>query len=138
MESLNESTENIWDEFVSKTTGKIKEDKIKRDSFLEDALKFNGIDIELSNQRDEKNLIDLVYDIVSDEKPINDDIERIFIDESNISDHDDITDNDKKIIIDLTNRTNWSFDAKICNDSDDVKMDVAKDEVKEEVKGYLR
>ena len=138
MESLNESTENIWDEFVSKTTGKIEEDKIKRDSFLEDALKFNGIDIELSNQRDEKNLIDLVYDIVSDEKPINDDIERIFIDESNISDHDDITDNDKKIIIDLTNRTNWSFDAKICNDSDDVKMDVAKDEVKEEVKGYLR
>ena len=138
MESLNESTENIWDEFVSKTTGKIEEDKIKRDSFLEDALKFNGIDIELSNQRDEKNLIDLVYDIVSDEKPINDDIERIFIDESNISDHDDITDNDKKIIIDLTNRTNWSSDAKISNDSDDVKMDVAKDEVKEEVKGYLR
>ena len=137
MESLNESTENIWDEFVSKTTGKI-EDKIKRDSFLEDALKFNGIDIELSNQRDEKNLIDLVYDIVSEVKPINDDIERIFIDESNISDHDDITDNDKKIIIDVTNRTNWSFDAKICNDSDDVKMDVAKDEVKEEVKGYLR
>ena len=106
LEFLNDSNENISDkiksnavdEFVPKTVGEIEEeDKIKRDNFLEDTIKFNGIDIELSGQRDKKNLTDLVEDIVSDEKPINDDIEGIFINESNIFYHDDISDDDKKM-----------------------------------------
>ena len=66
-------------------------------------------------------MTDLVDDMVFDEIPINDDIEGIFIDESNVFDHDDITDNDKKFIIDLIGRTDFTFDAKIYNDSDDVK-----------------
>ena len=106
LEFLNDSNENISDkiksnavdEFIPKTVGEIEEeDKIKRDNFLEDTIKFNGIDIELSGQRDKKNLTDLVQDIVSDEKPINDDIEGIFINESNIFYHDDISDDDKKM-----------------------------------------
>ena len=36
----------------------------------------------------------------------------------------------KKCIIDLIDRTYFSFDAKIYNDSDDVKMEVVNDEVK--------
>ena len=79
MESLNDSNENISDqiknnavdEFFPKTAGEIEEeDKIKRDTFLDDAIKFNGIDTDHSNQRDKKNLTDLVDDIVSDVKPI--------------------------------------------------------------------
>ena len=136
LESLNDSNENISDKiknnavdkFVPKTAGEIEQkDKIKRDTFLEDAVKFNGTDIELSNQRDGKSLTDLVDDIVSDEKPINDDIEEIFIDESNIFDHINITDDDKKFIIDIIDRTDFSFDAKSYNHSDDVKMEVVKD-----------
>ena len=136
LESLNDSNENISDKiknnavdkFVPKTAGEIEQkDKIKRDTFLEDAVKFNGTDIELSNQRDGKSLTDLVDDIVSDETPINDDIEEIFIDESNIFDHINITDDDKKFIIDIIDRTDFSFDAKSYNHSDDVKMEVVKD-----------
>ena len=79
LESLNDSNENISDqiknnavdEFFPKTAGEIEEeDKIKRDTFLDDAMKFNGIDTDLSNQRDKKNLTDLVDDIVSYVKPI--------------------------------------------------------------------
>ena len=136
MESLNDSNENISDKiknnavnkFVPKTAGeKEQKDKIKRDTFLEEAVKFNATDIELSNQRDGKSFTDLVDDIVSDEKPINDDIEEIFIDESNIFDHINITDDDKKFIIDIIDRTDFSFDAKSYNHSDDVKMEVVKD-----------
>ena len=59
LESLNGSNENISDEIknntvdesVSKTEGEIEtEDKIKSDTFVEDTVKLNGIDIELSNQ----------------------------------------------------------------------------------------
>ena len=59
LESLNDSNENISDEIknntvdesVSKTEGEIEtEDKIKSDTFVEDTVKLNGIDIELSNQ----------------------------------------------------------------------------------------
>ena len=59
LESLNDSNKNISDEIknntvdesVSKTEGEIEtEDKIKSDTFVEDAVKLNGIDIELSNQ----------------------------------------------------------------------------------------
>ena len=78
-------------------------------------------------------MTDLVDDIVSDEKPINDDIEGIFIDESNIFDHDDMTDKDEKFIIDITDGSNFSFDAKIYNDSDDAKMVVVKNEVNKKV-----
>ena len=136
LESLNDSNENISDKiknnavnkFVPKTAGeKEQKDKIKRDTFLEEAVKFNATDIELSNKRDGKSLTDLVDDIVSDEKPINDDIEEIFIDESNIFDHINITDDDKKFIIDIIDRTDFSFDAKSYNHSDDVKMEVVKD-----------
>ena len=49
---------------------------------------------------------------------IYDNIVKIFIDESNVFDHDDITDDDKKFIIDLIDRTDFSFDVKIYNDSD--------------------
>ena len=79
LESLNDRNENISDkiknnavdEFVPKTAGEIEEEeKIKRNIFLEETVKFNTIDIELSNQRNKKNLTDLVDDIVSDEKPI--------------------------------------------------------------------
>ena len=45
-----------------------------------------------------------------------------------------ITDNDEKFIIDLIDRTNFSFDAKIYNDSDNMKMVVVKNEVNEQVK----
>ena len=136
LESLNDSNENISDKiknnavdkFVPKTGGEIEQkDKIKRDTFLEEAVKFNATDIKLSNQGDGKSLTDLVDDIVSDEKPINDDIEEIFIDESNIFDHINITDDDKKFIIDIIDRTDFSFDAKSYNHSDDVKMEVVKD-----------
>ena len=59
LESLNDSNGNISDEIknntvdesVSKTEGEIEtEDKIKSDTFVEDTVKLNGIDIELSNQ----------------------------------------------------------------------------------------
>ena len=79
LESLNDSNENISeqiknnavDEFFPKTAGEIEEeDKIKRDTFLDDTMKFNGIDTDLSNQRDKKNLTVLVDDIVSYVKPI--------------------------------------------------------------------
>ena len=45
-----------------------------------------------------------------------------------------ITDNDEKFIIDLIDRTSFSFDAKIYNDSDNMKMVVVKNEVNEQVK----
>ena len=46
------------------------------------------------------------------------DIQEIFINENNIFDHDDITDEDKKFIIDLVDRTDFIFDGKTYNDSD--------------------
>ena len=38
-----------------------------------------------------------------------------------------ITDVDKKVIIDLIDRTNFSFDGKIYNDSYDTKIEVVKE-----------
>ena len=66
-------------------------------------------------------MTDLVDDI-TDEKPLGDDIQGIFIDESNFFDNENITDDDKKLIIDLIDGTDLASDRKIYNDSDGAKM----------------
>lgn len=66
-------------------------------------------------------MTDLVDDI-TDEKPLGDDIQGIFIDENNFFDNENITDDDKKLIIDFIDGTDFASDRKIYNDSDDAKM----------------
>lgn len=56
-----------------------------------------------------------------------------FVDENNLFDNKDITDEDKKFTIDLIDRTNFSSNRKSYNDYDDAKMEIAKEEYKPKI-----
>ena len=72
-----------------------------------------------------------MFNDIVEEKPLENHIQEIFIDENNIFDGNEINDESKKIIIDLNDRTGFSFDGKICNDCNDMKMEVVKEGLKE-------
>ena len=54
-----------------------------------------------------------MFNDIVDEKPLGNDIQEIFVNENNIFDHHDITDENKKIIIDLIDRTDFNFYSKV-------------------------
>ena len=97
-------------------------------------MKLNTSDIYLSK---EKEFTDLINNII-EEKPLENYIQEVFMDKNNIFGHDDIADEDKKFIIDLIDRTDFSFDEKIYNDFDDAKMGVDKEEVKERLEPEIK
>ena len=55
-------------------------------------------------------------------KPIDPEIQDLFIDDNNLFKNDDITDEDKKFILDLTDRTDFTSDRKISNIAKDSRM----------------
>ena len=72
-------------------------------------MRFNQSDIYLSkNKKVEKEFTDLFNNIVV-VKPLENGIKLIFIDKNNIFDPGDITNEDKKFVNDLFDRTEFSF-----------------------------
>lgn len=61
---INHQQTNFVDDVEPKTAEEIEvEDKIKKENFLDEALKFNELDIYLSNQKEGKEFTDLFNNI---------------------------------------------------------------------------
>ena len=69
---------------------------------------------------------------IVEEKPLENNIQEIFINKNDLFDHDDIIDKDKKFINNLVGGTHLNFNEKIYNGSNDSKMEVVNEEIKEE------
>ena len=123
---------NSVDDFEQTNIEEIEvNDKIKKENVLVEALKSTELDIYLSNQKRVKEFTDLLNNIV-EEKPLENNIQEIFINKNDLFDHDDIIDKDKKFINNLVGGTHLNFNEKIYNGSNDSKMEVVNEEVKEE------
>ena len=123
---------NSVDDFEQTNIEEIEvKDKIKKENVLVEALKSNELDIYLSNQKRVKEFTDLLNNIV-EEKPLENNIQEIFINKNDLFDHDDIIDKDEKFINNLVGGTHLNFNEKIYNGSNDSKMEVVNEEVKEE------
>ena len=70
-------------------------------------------------QKKQKELGDLYDEIVQVEKPLDSEIEELFIDDSEIFESDDISEDDKKVILDLIDGTDFSFNSKMFDQDDD-------------------
>ena len=123
---------NSVDDFEQTNIEEIEvKDKIKKENVLVEALKSTELDIYLSNQKRVKEFTDLLNNIV-EEKPLENNIQEIFINKNDLFDHDDIIDKDKKFINNLVGGTHLNFNEKTYNGSNDSKMEVVNEEVKEE------
>ena len=95
-------------------------------------MEFNEVYIAVSEEReDKKNRRN--YEVI-DEKKIIPGTANIFIDESNIFDNDNIEEEDKKIILHLTDRTDFSMDRNIFPEEEDKKEEIKPAIPKEEYK----
>ena len=82
-------------------------------------LEENIIEIKATCQKEEKELGDLYDEIVQGKKPLDPEIEELFIDNNKIFESDDISEDDKKFILDSVDRTDFSFNTKIFDQDDD-------------------
>ena len=94
---------------VPKTAEQI-EDETQEDSkyFLEIAVEFKRVDFKVFEDKEGKEIMDLFDQIKENEKPVDPEIKDLFIDDNNLLENDDITDEDKNFIVDLIDKTNFS------------------------------
>lgn len=86
-------------------------------------MKFNEVDVEVSKQREDKKIEETIDEILN-EKKIIPDTGNIFIDENNIFENDNIEEEDKKFILDLIDRTDFSMDRNIFPEEEDEKEEI--------------
>ena len=86
-------------------------------------MKFNEVDVEVSKLREDKKIEETIDEILN-EKKIIPDTGDIFIDENNIFENDNIEEEDKKFILNLIDRTDFSMDRNIFPEEDDEKEEI--------------
>ena len=110
-ESNNEIDEKIYIEPKLETGVEIeKQAIIDEEKFIKTELEANKIDLETSKEA-EINKIEDIFDEVKEEDPLKD-IESFFIDDNDIFDHDEISESDRQLTMDLIGRTNFIADIK--------------------------
>ena len=77
---------------------------VKKDSkeFLEEALEINKVDMEVTGDREERKLADIYNQIEESEKPLDPEKEELFIDNSALFEYNDISKEDKTLLIGQT------------------------------------
>ena len=117
-----EIDEKIYKEPKLETAIEIeKQLMINEEKFIKTELDGNKVDLETSKKVKIKKNED-VFDEVKREEPLKD-IEKIFIDNNDILDHDEISESDQKFIINLINRTDFITDTKkFIKDTEVAKM----------------
>ena len=93
----------------------------------------NEFGIAVSKEMEDK-LIEETIDGIVDEKKIIPDIEDFFIDEKNIFKNDNIEEEDKKFILDLIDKADFSMDRNIFPEEEDKKEEIKPAIPKEEYK----
>ena len=103
--------------------------KLQREKkFIKSELEQDKIDIQVSRESDIKKVQD-VFDEVKEEEPLN--VENFFIDDNDIFESEEISNADRKFIIDLINRTNFIADVKkFVEESNGSKMEIVHPEEK--------
>ena len=76
--------------------------------FLEIAIEFKRVDFKVFEDKEEKEITDLFDQIKENEEPVDPEIKDLFIDDNNLFENDDITDEDKNFIVDLIDKTDFS------------------------------
>lgn len=111
-------------EYFPKTFEQIEAETVeKNENFLNTTMKFNEVDVEVSKQREDKKIEETIDEILN-EKKIIPDTGDIFIDENNIFENDNIEEEDKKFILNLIDRTDFSMDRNIFPEEDDEKEEI--------------
>lgn len=124
IENKNISLRKEEIEYFPKTFEQIEAETVeKNENFLNTTMKFNEVDVEVSKLREDKKIEETIDEIVN-EKKIIPDTGDIFIDENNIFENDNIEEEDKKFILDLIDRTDFSMDRNIFPEEDDEKEEI--------------
>lgn len=99
-------------------------------------MEFNEVDIAVSKEREDKKIEETIDEIVGEKKIIHN-TEDFFIDESNIFENYNIEGEDKRFILDLTDRTGFSMDRNIFPEEEDKNEEIKPAIPKEEYKKYI-
>ena len=110
-ESDNEINGKKYKEPQLETAAEIeKQAVIDEDKFIKIELEVNKVDLEASKEAKIKKIQDIFEEVTQEE--LLKDIENFFIDDDDIFDNDEITEGDKKLIMNLIDRTTFTADTK--------------------------
>ena len=101
---------------------------IDKESFMKIELEINKVNLEASKEADLQN-IQGVFDEVIEEEDIKD----YFIDDNDIFDSDEISESNRKFILDLIDRTSFIADMKRFVEDTEAKMKIVESAIKPEI-----
>ena len=117
----------MYEEFVRKTAEEIEiETQEDNKDFPETTVEFNKVDFKVSEDKEKKEITDLFHQIKENEEPIDPEVKDLFVNDNNSFENDDITAEDKKFIMDLIDRTDFSPDRKFFKSSKDSNKVLSK------------
>ena len=133
-ESDNKINKKEYKEPQLETADKIqKQVTIEKDSFMKTESEINKVYLEAFKEAELKR-IQGVFEEVKEEKDIKD----FFIYNNNIFDSDEISENDRKFIMDLIDRTSFMADTQRFVEDTKAKMEIVELAVKQEIEKKSR
>ena len=133
---LKKRRNRVWKIFPKNSEQIEAETEERNENFLNTAMEFNEVDIAVSKEREDKKIEETIDEIVGEKKIIHN-TEDFFIDESNIFENYNIEGEDKRFILDLTDRTGFSMDRNIFPEEEDKNEEIKPAIPKEEYKKYI-
>ena len=107
-ENDNEIDEKLYKEPKAETTVNIeKQDRINKEKIIRTELEINKANIEASKDAEIKKIQDVLDEVKQD-----DPIETFVIDDNDLFDHDDISEDHRRFIMDIIDRTTFIADAE--------------------------
>ena len=93
------------------------------------------VDFEAAKDKEIKDIVETTDNVVKGEEFLKQDTEDLFIyDDDNLFNYDEITPEDKKVILDITDQTNFNSNKQIFNGDDNATIEILdeKYEIKKE------
>ena len=102
--------EKIYEDPKLETAIEIEKQAIEdQKKLIKSELEQSKIDVQIAKESDIKKIQD-IFEEVKEEEPIN--VEKVFFNDNDIFDSEEISNADREFLIDLINRTNFNVDTK--------------------------